>query len=232
MVVFLVSAALFCINKDMKIRITWVLTGLLFFANAEAQLPVAGEPHHKVILQNDYIRLLDGHIRAHDTTPAHLHAANSVVVFLSHSTFGIRVPGGKTVLTDVKPGDLKYADYGDKPVTHIVWNESPTMFHFYVVELKPYRHGAPCPTLSQTDLTWQWRQPSVQAWYLDLIAGRSCRLPVSGCARLLIDVSGTSTIVTPTGTYTRQPEGYVYIAPGSGIEIRGNRTHCVLLEIQ
>ena len=234
----------------MNIRNTWLLTGVLFYTNTNAQLPVASEPHHKVILQNDHIRLLDGHIPAHDTTPAHLHAANSIVVFLSRSKFGIKVPGGKPVLSDVNPGDLKYVDYGDKPVTHIVSNESPSMFHFYVVELKPHRPDAPCPTPSQPGLNQQWKQPSVQAWYLDLTAGQSCRLPVSGCARLLIDISGTVTVITPTGSHTgqpshtlhpantlqpphtRQPEGFIYIPPGSDVDIRGNHSHCVLLEIQ
>jgi hypothetical protein len=106
------------------------------------------------------------------------------------------------------------------------------MFHFFVVELKTHPHGARCPALSQPGLKWQWKQPSVQAWYLDLTAGQPCRLPVSGCARLLIDLSGTTTFVTPTGTYNRQPDGFVYIAPGSGVDIRGNRSRCVLLEMQ
>ena len=98
--------------------------------------PSSREPHHKVIQENPYYRLLEGKIPGGDTTPAHVHAANSVVIFLSHSTFGIQVIGDKPAITTVNPGDLKYAAYGDKPVNHIVWNQTPTLFHFYVVELE------------------------------------------------------------------------------------------------
>ena len=217
----------------MKISLLWLLPGLLFYTGIDAQLPVVHEPHHKVILQNDVIRILDGHIPAHDTTPAHLHAANSIVVFLSLSTFGIQTTGGSPVVTRVAPGDIKYAAYGDKPVSHLVWNESPSTFHFYVVELlKAHPGSASCPALSQPGLQLQWKQPSVTAYYLQPPAGRQCQLPASKCARLLIDLSGTITATSAGGSHTRQPEGYLYFPPGSSIGIRGDHSRCILLEMQ
>lgn len=223
----------------MKIGILWLLSGFILIMRADGQLPVVREPHHKVILQNDYIRILDGHIPLHDTTPVHLHAANSIVVFLSLSTFGIQTPGQPPAVTRVSPGDMKYADYGDKPVDHIVWNDGPSIFHFYVVELvKTHPPGetgngsAPCPTLSQPGLRLQWKQPSVDAYYLQLAPEQPCRLPVSTCARLLIDLSGTTTATIPGGSNTRQPEGFVYFPPGSNIDIRGNHSRCILLEMR
>lgn len=229
---FVTDVSLFCKNARMKIGV-FLLLGFLFYTAADAQLPVGKEPHHKVILQNAYFRLLDGHIPAHDTTPAHLHAANSVVIFLSGSRFGIQTAGDRPVITDVHAGDMKYADYGDKPVTHTVWNESPSMFHFYVVELaRPHTTATPCPILRQPGLSYQWRQPAVQAYYLDLVQDRPCRLPASHCARLLIDVSGTTTATSAEGTHTRQPEGFVFFPPGGRIDIRGSHARCILLEME
>src|ERR1700684_3986832 len=75
------------------------LTAVLLSEILHAQLPVEREPHHKVIQENPYYRLLEGKVTGGDTTPAHVHAANSVVIFLSHSTFGIQVICDKPVIT-------------------------------------------------------------------------------------------------------------------------------------
>lgn len=148
------------------------------------------EHHHRIVLQNDYIRILDGLVARHDTTPMHVHAANSVVVFLSHSHFGIRTAGEAPVITQVEPGDLRYADYGDKPVTHIVWDEGPEDLHFYVVELKKRDSSADtCRFLSQPGLTPQWRKGRVTAYRWDIPPGWHCPLPAGGCAFVLIDLT-------------------------------------------
>src|SRR5580658_10625929 len=146
-----------------------LLVLLLLSTRLEAQLPVSREPHHTVILENQYLRLLEGKVPMNDTTPAHIHAANSVVIFLSHSTFGIQIIGDKPVITSVNPGDIKYVAYGDTPVNHVVWNQTPPLFHFYVVELKRHPPAADsCPVLSQPGITLQWQQPSVKAYDLHL----------------------------------------------------------------
>lgn len=148
------------------------------------------ERHHKIVLQNVYIRILDGLVPLHDTTPMHVHAANSVVVFLSHSRFGIRTPGGAPVITGVVPGDLRYADYGDKPVTHIVWDEGPEDLHFYVVELNKRDFAADTSGLPlQPGLNFQWRKGAVTAYRWDIPAGTHCHLPASDCVFVLIDLS-------------------------------------------
>jgi hypothetical protein len=113
------------------------LLALLFsYVFSSAQIPVDQEPHHKVILDNVYMRVLEGHIAPHDSTSAHIHAANSLVIFLSASTFSLETPGSAPVTSTVKSGDIKYVAYGDKPVTHIVRNLGDTEFHFLVVEIK------------------------------------------------------------------------------------------------
>ena len=56
-----------------------------------AQVPVREEPHHKPVLENDYVRLLDVHIKPGDTTLYHIHAAPSVIVHITKSTIGIQV---------------------------------------------------------------------------------------------------------------------------------------------
>jgi hypothetical protein len=171
-------------------QLVWAQTAGPAAAPAQAPVPVEQEHHHRVVLRNAYIRVLDGRVLLHDTTPMHVHSANSVVVFLSHSRFGIMTAGAPPVITDVQPGDLRYADYGDKPVTHIVWDQGPEDFHFYVVELEK-RAGAAdtCGFLTQPGLTRQWRKGAVTAYYWDIPPGWHCPLPASDCAFVLIDLS-------------------------------------------
>src|SRR5271156_4085107 len=87
-----------------------------------AQVPVREEPRHKVVLENDYVRLIEVHILPHDTTLTHIHAAPSVIVFLSKSTIGTQVVGGEPSIGAVQPGQTSYAAYDEKPITHRVWN--------------------------------------------------------------------------------------------------------------
>jgi hypothetical protein len=189
-----------------------VSTSIVSSGSALAQLPVSREPHHKVIQENSYYRLLEGKIPMNDTTPAHLHAANSIVIFLSHSTFGIQVVGDKPVITTVGPGDIKYVAYGDKPVNHIVWNQTAPLFHFYVVELNPHPPpGDTCSVLTQPGITLLWTQKSVKAYSLHLTG--PLHLEPARCARLLVAITG----------------GFHLYPPDTPIDLSGGRS--ILLEI-
>ena len=205
-----------------------LFTLLILSTSLEAQLPVSREPHHKVVLENQYLRLLEGRVPMNDTTPAHIHAANSVVIFLSHSTFGIRVIGDKPVIATVNPGDLKYVAYGDKPVNHLVWNQTPTLFHFFVVELAKHpTAGDSCPILSRPGITLQWRQPAVNAYSVAMTGTLPLHLAPAHCARLLVAITGT----VSAGDAPLTPNQYRFFPPNTPIDLKG-AARCILLEIR
>ena len=230
----------------------FLLSALLFCNIVTAQLPARGsthdkvmperdEPHHKVVLENEYVRLVEGHVQEHDTTLTHIHTANSVVVFLSRSTLGIQVIGEKPTVTEVSPGDMVYRPYGDKPVTHIVWNDSGSMLHFMVVEMtKKHPDNDTCAIISQPGIKFQWQQPSVRAYYIDVAKDKQYSLPGSNCAYLLIDVSGTvkvgssSSIRSSGHTRPLHAGEYAFFPPQSSVDINGGNNEnarCVLLEL-
>ena len=60
-----------------------MLTAFIAY-KTQAQVPVREEPHHKPVLENNYVRLLDVHLNAGDTTQYHIHATPSVIVFISN----------------------------------------------------------------------------------------------------------------------------------------------------
>jgi hypothetical protein len=210
---------------------------LLLCNLASAQLlPDNREAHHKLIFENHYIRLLEGRVPDHDTTLPHTHTANSVVVFLSQSIFGIQPIGGQAVINHVSPGDLKYVDYGDRPVYHIVWNQSDPGFHFLVVELaKKPQDKDTCPVITQPGVKFQWKHALVNAYEVELAAGDTCRLPASNGGRLVIAIAGNSLALSAGVNHLLLPDGFVFVSPHKKMEIAaGSQTaaRCILLEIQ
>jgi hypothetical protein len=204
---------------------------------ATAQLlPDNREGHHKLIFENRYIRLLEGRVPDHDTTLPHTHTANSVVVFLSQSTWGIQPVGGTPVINHVSPGDMKYVDYGDRPVYHIVWNQSAPEFHFLVVELAKKPQGKDtCPIITQPGVKFQWKHALVSAYDVDLPAGDTCRLPASNGGRLVIAIAGNCSTLSAGVNQLLRPDGFVFVSAHKKIQlIAGSQTaaRCILLEIQ
>jgi hypothetical protein len=195
---------------------------------------VEQEPHHKIVFQNQYVRLIDLQVKAGDTTLTHTHSAASVVVFLSNSTFAIQDVGRSPVVTEVKAGDIVYRAYDEKPVTHTVWEQGSPMFHCMVVELmKQHPGNDTCSILSGPGVKFQWQQKSVSAYALSIPKGGQYHLQKSNCAWFLIDVSGIVRAVSSGGNQPLQAGGFVYFPPQSELEIDGNENAgCVLLALK
>ena len=198
----------------MKIGIALLFCILSASGFAQQSVPAERERHHKVVFENSAVRILEGRVSPHDTTPEHTHSANAVVVFLSPSTFGIQRAGQKPVLTTVRPGDLRYVNYGDKPVSHIVWEEGSSSLHFLVVELKKERAETDtCPVPATEGLRLVWRRPAVTAWSW-YAPGRRLRIAGQRCAWLSIDI-------TRDGRFT-------FFAPGAVLSAGGNDRYIFL----
>lgn len=208
-----------------------LLCGFACMQRAAAQVPVEKEAHHKIVLENEWVRVLEGHVPPHDTTPAHIHSANSVVVFLSSTGLGIRVAGQEPTVTPVAPGDLRYVNYGDKPVTHIVWDQGDSTLRFLVVELKRQKRDS-CPMGPRPDikLRLQQKQVTVYDWTPASpepapAAGASPGIPAASdrwrpSALGACPSSARMVIVPATGAFTFYPPNTPVLA----------QTRCLVLE--
>jgi hypothetical protein len=220
-----------------KTKCTHSLFAIFFLGYvAAAQIPVSKEPHHKVIFENEYVRLYDGQINVNDTTEAHIHNANTVVVFLSRSTFGLQNAGEKSVVTDVSPGDLIYRAFGETSVNHIVWNQSKDMFHFILVELvKQHPGNDTCLLMPGPAVKFEWQQDLVKAYSLNISKEKKFNISKTNCAYLLIDVSGRISTTSSGGQRSLQAGGFVFFPVQTNIEISniGNDdASCDLLELK
>jgi hypothetical protein len=220
----------------MKTPHYFILALLLLGNITAAQIPVEKEKHHKVVLENDYMRLLEGKVPYRDTTVAHIHSAESVVVFLSKSTFGIGVKGEKPAIADVNPGDLRYVAYGTKPVTHTVWNQTEPEFHFLVVELKQKSAQSELDkVLFLPGVKLQIQEKLVNVYSLDIPKDGKITIPKSYTPHLLINISGSTMSSAPGIAQIMTGSGFFYYPPGNPIEIKSRNNEnakCVLVEFK
>ena len=104
-----------------------LLPAMLFCLGAPlvfAQDPAKVDPeHHKVVLENEQVRVLRWNISPHEKSVMHEHPAN-VVVFLTDADIKFTFPDGKSAERHVKAGQVTSGpavkhdaeNIGDKPI--------------------------------------------------------------------------------------------------------------------
>jgi len=212
---------------------------ITFSQPAEKPVPVLAEPNHKVALENAWLRVIDVHFPPGQTTLYHVHTIPSVVVELSDATIVSQewgaAPGAPRA---TKPGESRYAPYDEKPLTHRVTNRGPGLFHVLDIELlrSPAVAATPPPAAS-ANLKLEWEQKLARLYELTVAAGKSTEVEASGCAHLLIGVSGTvqtSAGASAAGREVRAGE-YAFFPPQSGLRIDNRNSGsaaCILLELK
>jgi hypothetical protein len=104
-------------------------------------LPLNAAPvHHRAILENDVVRVLDVRIAPGDTVPAHQHDLPSIFVTLSPADLVFRSLSGETVKNvrrSREPGGDPNVEWRDPaPAPRIVSNIDTVELHALRIELK------------------------------------------------------------------------------------------------
>lgn len=87
--------------------------------------------HHKVILENDQVRVMRVNYSPHEKGSVHNHP-NSIAVFLTDATIRIIQADGKTVEITAKPGQVVWSP----ATTHTVENAGDKEFELIHIDLK------------------------------------------------------------------------------------------------
>src|SRR5262249_18172300 len=99
---------------------------------AKAQDPVQVDPqHYKVLLDNEYVRILDVRHKPGENAPMHSHP-HHVIYALAGGTIKSTSSDGKTNTETVKAGQVVWLD----AETHTVENIGKTETHAIDIELK------------------------------------------------------------------------------------------------
>jgi hypothetical protein len=205
----------------------------IFCSHISAQVPVIDEPRHKTVLLNDYIRLIDVHLKPGDTTLYHIHAAPSVVVFISKSLMGTQDMSGTGLPSgEVLPGQTLFRDYEKYPVTHRVYNSGNNVFHVMDIELVKKEPSADsCDPIQQANVATTINEKLVRVYKLDLNTSQSLNINKSSCAHLFICISGEASVANKK---IRTGE-YIFFKPNTATVITNHQnenTTCVLLELK
>jgi quercetin dioxygenase-like cupin family protein len=107
-------------------------------ASLKEPVPVEMEPHHHVVLQNQYVRVLDVVFPPGDPSLFHTHSNDNVSVALSGDSTKSQVMGGQwSEPVPVIPGAVAFHKAKRQPYTHRVGSAGEKAFHVIDVEIFP-----------------------------------------------------------------------------------------------
>jgi quercetin dioxygenase-like cupin family protein len=99
---------------------------------------VEQEPHHHVVFENQYVRVLDVIVKPGETTLFHRHSLDNVAVQLSDGTIKRQSPGEDWVTsTPSTEGSASFIAGTRKPYVHRIANIGTSDFHVMDVEILP-----------------------------------------------------------------------------------------------
>jgi hypothetical protein len=187
---------------------------------ASAQVQVSQEPRHHKVLDNEWVRVLDVHIRPHDTTMMHKHSTPSVFLVLSNTKTGsqVLVEPGKTSFAD---GNIWFESFKDTPRIHRVWNEDNIEFHVMDIEL-PH---APEGNFFVMDPPFGKRlfdTENVRVYRVSLPHGQHQVFPRSAKPVLVVNLSGPGADGTVNKQAATGKGDYFFLPASSGLVIVNN----------
>ena len=100
-------------------------------------VPVEQEPHHHVVFENQYVRVLDVVVKPGETTLFHTHSLDNVAVHLSDALIKRQSPGQAWIDTSVKEGAAGFTAGTKHPYTHRITNAGVTVFQVLDIEILP-----------------------------------------------------------------------------------------------
>ena len=104
---------------------------------AEDPVPVEQEPHHRVIFENQYVRVLDVVLKPGQTTLFHKHSIDNVPIILTGADNRTQFAGKDWTATPAKAGSVGFIPGAAKPYVHRINNQGSTTYHVIDVEVLP-----------------------------------------------------------------------------------------------
>jgi hypothetical protein len=164
--------------KSIKILLVLIAAALTAWAQERVTVPVDQEPHHKVVLKNDFVRVIDATFPAGYVTLNHRHDIDNVAVTIS------------TGRADAESANrIGRAGFSKGGYSHSVTNSGPGVMRFIDVEiLKSDRPASPAMQLPNHTL--ELENDRVRIYRVKLAAGESLASHTHNAGWLEVTVSG------------------------------------------
>jgi quercetin dioxygenase-like cupin family protein len=120
-----------------RFLLTTMLLAVVCFAGKKPVPPpqnveITAEPHHRMIFQNEYVRVFDVVVSPKDATLMHNHRHDYLYVVLGAAEISNEVKGKAPVKVALAEGDVRFTEGG---FAHIARNVGATQFHNITIEL-------------------------------------------------------------------------------------------------
>ena len=104
---------------------------------ADDPVPVEEEPHHRVVFENQYVRVLDVVVGPGETTLFHRHSIDNVPIILTDADNKTQFAGKDWAPTPAKAKSVGFIPGDAKPYVHRISNQGKTAYHVIDVEILP-----------------------------------------------------------------------------------------------
>ena len=198
--------------KRLLFTILFVTT--VFFLAAQV-VDVKNEPNHHNVFENEYVRILDVHIKPGDTSLFHKHSIPSVFLILSS------VKSGSEVITENRnarrsgQGNMSYEDFTQGPRIHRVWNnDKDSEYHPVDIELL---HNNPLKVdagLRDDSLALVFDEAQVRAYRFTLAAQSQKNLQEAKVPILIVGLSDTAPGTEVNGKAFNKKGDFLFLPAG------------------
>jgi hypothetical protein len=104
---------------------------------ADDPVPVEQEPHHRVVFENQYVRVLDVVVGPGETTLFHRHSIDNVPIILTDADNKTQFADKDWAPTPAKAKSVGFIPGEAKPYVHRISNQGKTAYHVIDVEILP-----------------------------------------------------------------------------------------------
>jgi quercetin dioxygenase-like cupin family protein len=106
---------------------------------AQSPVEIRNEPHHHLLLKNDYVRVWETLILAGDATLWHIHNNDNVVITLGDARVRVETVGAATAESLLKRGEVGFRK---APYVHRAISIGTTPFHNFAIEILKSPHNS------------------------------------------------------------------------------------------
>jgi len=117
--------------KSRWVVCSFILSAVLLRAQTTTEVEITGEPHHHLVLENEYVRVFKVEVAPHESTLMHRHRHDYVFVTLGGSMVSNEVQGKPPVQFKLQEGDTRLLPGG---FAHLARNLAPTAFRNITIE--------------------------------------------------------------------------------------------------
>ena len=208
-------------KKSMRRYISTVLATLILSGPAMAQVQVSEEPRHHKVFDNGWVRVLDVHIPAGDTSQWHKHSTPSVFLILSDTKTGseAKIEPKQPPFTD---GRIWFEGFQDTPRIHRVWNKDDHEFHVIDMELPHKPNGVIDGPFKDSAFKLLFDERPVRGYRLTLRAGATL-YPGARKAPVMVIRVDDGPAVWVQGELLSKRGDYLFIPAGRKLDWRNDK---------